>query len=114
MRPKTLILDEPTAGQDLHSTTTFMERVLGGMESVYFITHDVDLALTAADRLVIVDGGAIAADASPSELAHRPALWSGSGLRETSLVRAVRDRLPEKGPIPHPFVLARKDNPHEH
>ncbi|MFI6496262.1 ABC transporter ATP-binding protein [Nonomuraea typhae] len=107
MRPKTLVLDEPTAGQDLRTTATFMERVLGGMESVYFITHDVDLALTSADRIVIVDGGRIVADAAPAELAHRPDLWTGSGLRETSLVRAIRDLLPEKGAIPHPFDLAR-------
>ncbi|MET9338281.1 ABC transporter ATP-binding protein [Nonomuraea sp. NPDC003804] len=107
MRPETLILDEPTAGQDLHTTTTFMERVLGGMRSVYFITHDVDLALTSADRIVIVDGGRIVADAPPAELAHREELWAESGLRATSLVRAVRDRLPGTGTIPHPFQLAR-------
>lgn len=111
MRPSTLILDEPTAGQDLRSTTTFMERVLGGLRSVYFITHDVDLALTSADRIVIVDGGRIVADAAPAELAHRERLWAGSGLRETSLVRAVRELLPEKGPIPHPFTLARLPRP---
>lgn len=115
MRPKTLILDEPTAGQDLHSTTTFMERVLDSLESVYFITHDVDLALTSADRIVIVDGGRIVADAPPAELAHRADLWAGSGLRETSLIRAVRARLPESEPIPHPFHLARlgRTTPHE-
>ncbi|MFE3449496.1 ABC transporter ATP-binding protein [Nonomuraea sp. NPDC059194] len=107
MRPETLILDEPTAGQDLHTTTTFMERVLGGLRSVYFITHDVDLAITSADRIVIVDGGRIVADASPAELAHREELWAASGLRATSLVRAVRDRLPGTGTIPHPFRLAR-------
>ncbi|MEU7897769.1 ABC transporter ATP-binding protein [Nonomuraea sp. NPDC049152] len=107
MRPETLILDEPTAGQDLHTTTTFMERVLGGLRSVYFITHDVDLAITSADRIVIVDGGRIVADASPAELAHREELWAESGLRATSLVRAVRDRLPGTGTIPHPFQLAR-------
>lgn len=107
MRPKTLILDEPTAGQDLHTTATFMERVLAALGSVYFITHDVDLALTSADRIVIVDGGRIVADASPAELAHQERVWAGSGLRETSLLRAIRDRLPERGPIPHPFHLAR-------
>ncbi|MEU4544647.1 ABC transporter ATP-binding protein [Nonomuraea dietziae] len=111
MRPETLILDEPTAGQDLHTTTTFMERVLGGLRSVYFITHDVDLAITSADRIVIVDGGRIVADASPSELAHREQLWADSGLRATSLVRAVRDRLQGAGTVPHPFELARLTHP---
>lgn len=109
MRPRTLILDEPTAGQDLRTTTEFMAQVLAtpGLESVYFITHDVDLALTTADRVVLVDGGRVIADTSPAELAHRTELWRRSAIRETSLVRAVRERLPEAGPIPHPFALAR-------
>jgi energy-coupling factor transport system ATP-binding protein len=111
MRPGTLILDEPTAGQDLRSTTKFMEQVLGGTDSVYFITHDVDLALTSADRVVVVDRGRIVADASPAELAHDEMLWAAAGLRETSLLRAIRDRLPEKGKVPHPFLLARKETP---
>ncbi|MFE0150632.1 ABC transporter ATP-binding protein [Nonomuraea sp. NPDC059007] len=117
MRPRTLVLDEPTAGQDLRTTTTFMDRVLDGVQSVYFITHDVDLALTRADRIVIVDGGRVVADAAPAELAHDERLWTGSGLRETSLVRAVRDLLPgkgamAKGAIPHPFELARSGRTH--
>ncbi|WP_433246293.1 ABC transporter ATP-binding protein [Streptosporangium sp. CA-135522] len=112
MRPRTLILDEPTAGQDLHATTRFMASVLEAAESVYFITHDVDLALTSADRIVLVDGGRVVADASPVELACDADVWSRAGLRETSLVRAIRDHLSGAGGIPHPFDLARRLIPH--
>ncbi|MEV6983347.1 ABC transporter ATP-binding protein [Sphaerisporangium sp. NPDC051017] len=110
MRPRTLILDEPTAGQDLRTTTAFLGHALAAesVESVYFITHDVDLALTYADRVVVVDGGRVVADASPAELARDESVWSGAGLRATSLVRAVRDHPPAPaGSIPHPFDLAR-------
>jgi energy-coupling factor transport system ATP-binding protein len=109
MRPKTLILDEPTAGQDLRTTTEFMGHVLAArsVESVYFITHDVDLALTSADRVVVIDGGRVSADLSPAALTRRADVWSRSGLRETSLVRAIRERLPDADVIPHPFDLAR-------
>jgi energy-coupling factor transport system ATP-binding protein len=109
MRPRTLILDEPTAGQDLHTTTEFMGHVLtaGSVESVYFITHDVDLALTCADRIVVVGEGRIAADASPAEMTRRADVWTRSGLRETGLVRAIRERVPAADVIPHPFDLAR-------
>ena len=113
MRPRTLILDEPTAGQDLRTTTEFMRHALAALsvESVYFITHDVDLALTFADRIVVVDGGGIAADASPAEIAKDGDVWSRAGLAATSLVRAVHDHVPVAGPIPHPFDLARRISP---
>ncbi|MEO3812688.1 ABC transporter ATP-binding protein [Sphaerisporangium sp. B11E5] len=109
MRPRTLVLDEPTAGQDLRTTTEFMGHALatGGVESVYFITHDVDLALTYADRVVVVDGGRVVADAAPAALARAADVWSGAGLRATSLVRAVREHLPGAEDLPHPFDLAR-------
>ncbi|GII83618.1 energy-coupling factor ABC transporter ATP-binding protein [Sphaerisporangium siamense] len=114
MRPRTLILDEPTAGQDLHTTTAFMGHALaaGGVESVYFITHDVDLALTYADRVVVVDDGRVVADGSPADLARAEDVWAGAGLRATGLVRALREHLPGlpasgAAPIPHPFDLAR-------
>ncbi|WP_424530300.1 ABC transporter ATP-binding protein [Sphaerisporangium viridialbum] len=109
MRPRTLILDEPTAGQDLHTTTAFIGHALAAetVESVYFITHDVDLALTYADRVVVVDEGRVVADASPAELARAEGVWSRAGLQATSLVRAVREHLPDASSIPHPFDLAR-------
>jgi energy-coupling factor transport system ATP-binding protein len=109
MRPRTLVLDEPTAGQDLRTTTEFMGHALaaGSVESLYFITHDVDLALTYADRVIVVDDGHVVADASPAALARAADVWSGAGLRATSLVRAIRDHLPEAVALPHPFDLAR-------
>ncbi|WP_051865406.1 ABC transporter ATP-binding protein [Streptosporangium roseum] len=107
MRPRTLILDEPTAGQDLHATTRFMAQVMAASESVYFITHDVDLALTSADRIIVVDGGRVVADAPAAELARDADVWSRAGLRQTSLVRAIRDHVHGAGGIPHPFDLAR-------
>ncbi|RCG30653.1 ABC transporter ATP-binding protein [Sphaerisporangium album] len=130
MRPRTLILDEPTAGQDLRTTTAFLGHALAAesVESVYFITHDVDLALTYADRVVVVDKGRVVADASPAELARDESVWSKAGLRATSLVRAVRDHLPPAPPgaseplrpspgrgagsVPHPFDLARALSSH--
>ncbi|GII76330.1 hypothetical protein Sru01_13120 [Sphaerisporangium rufum] len=110
MRPRTLILDEPTAGQDLGTTTELIGHALAadGVESVYFITHDVDLALTRADRVIVIDGGRVVADATPAALARDAAVWSRPGMRATGLVRAARDHLPPSGPVPHAFELARR------
>jgi len=117
LEPGTLILDEPTAGQDLRSSTHFLDAVWGirSIDSVYFITHDVDMALSRADRIVVVDAGGIVADATPGEIVADRALWHAPGedagpravLRETDYVRAARAHAPSSGPLPGAIRLAR-------
>src|SRR5206468_7260680 len=67
LEPRTLVLDEPSAGQDHRSATAFMKEVarIEGLESVYFVTHDADLALTHADRVLLMRDGRIVADGTP-------------------------------------------------
>jgi len=85
-----LVLDEPSAGQDYRSATAFMREVerIAGLESVYFVTHDVDLALTHADRILLLRDGRIAADGAPSEVIANRERWRACNLRETSLMEA--------------------------
>ena len=52
-------MDEPTAGQDYANYMAFMDAILQmqGFEAVLFITHDVDLAIIYANRVILmVDG----------------------------------------------------------
>jgi energy-coupling factor transport system ATP-binding protein len=90
LQPATLILDEPSAGQDHQTAEGFMEEVLAipGLESVYFITHDVDLALTHADRILLFRDGRIVADGPPSEVIVDEARWNACNLTATSLMQA--------------------------
>jgi energy-coupling factor transport system ATP-binding protein len=90
LQPKTLILDEPSAGQDHQTAEGFMQEVLAipGLESVYFITHDVDLALTHADRILLFRDGRIVADGPPKEVIVDEARWRACNLTATSLMRA--------------------------
>ncbi|MEV0109319.1 ATP-binding cassette domain-containing protein [Nocardia sp. NPDC050799] len=117
LRPRTLILDEPTAGQDLRSAARFLDAIstLPSVDSIYLITHDVDLALWRSDRLLVVAGGRILADGTPYDIVHDPSLWhSGSPatdravLRETDYVRAARSSRSAPGSIPPPNILARE------
>ncbi|WP_063058549.1 ABC transporter ATP-binding protein [Nocardia sienata] len=117
LRPRTLILDEPTAGQDLRSAARFLDAIstLPDVDSIYLITHDIDLALWRSDRLLVVAGGRILADGTPYEIVHDTSLWhSGSPateravLRETDYVRAARSSRSAPGPIPPPNILARE------
>jgi energy-coupling factor transport system ATP-binding protein len=90
LEPATLILDEPSAGQDHQTAEAFMREVLAipGLESVYFITHDVDLALTHADRILLFRDGRIVADGPPKEVIVDEARWGACNLTPTSLMQA--------------------------
>ena len=58
------------------------------LESIYLVTHDVDLALAHADRILLFRGGEIVADGSPSAVIEDEDRWISCNLRVTSLMRA--------------------------
>jgi len=90
LRPRTLILDEPSAGQDHRTAEAFMAAVaaIPGLEGVYFVTHDVDLALTHADRILVLRDGRIIADGPPATVVEDAERWRASNLHRTSLIAA--------------------------
>lgn len=66
-----LLLDEPTAALDLRHQQHVMDiarniALEGG--SVIAVVHDLNLAASSADRIVLLDRGTIAADGSPWEV----------------------------------------------
>ena len=90
LHPVTLLLDEPNAGQDHRTATRFMAEVaaIPQLESLYFVTHDVDLALTHADRILLLRDGRVVADGPPARVIEDEDRWIGCNLRPTSLMRA--------------------------
>ena len=62
MKPKVLIVDEPTTGLDAQGAMRVME-ILHNLHStgtaIVFITHDMALAAQYAQRLVVMEGGKI-------------------------------------------------------
>ena len=90
LEPRTLVLDEPSAGQDYRSASAFMREVerIDGLESVYFVTHDADLALIHADRILLMREGRIVADGTPLEVIAERDRWTACNLRYTSLMEA--------------------------
>jgi energy-coupling factor transport system ATP-binding protein len=90
LQPPTLILDEPSAGQDHRTSGAFMREVLAipGLESLYLVTHDVDLALTHADRILLFREGEVVADGPPTAVIRDEGRWIACNLRPTSLLKA--------------------------
>ena len=89
-RPELLFLDEPTAGFDPEARREFHDLVhrLTDREqaTVLLTTHDLDEAEKLADRILILAGGRIIADGSPTSWrramsAQAEVRWSRDGQR---------------------------------
>jgi energy-coupling factor transport system ATP-binding protein len=70
MRSPILVMDEPTAGQDYKNYMHFMDSIvqMPGFSAVVFITHDVDLAVIYANRVLLMAGGRLVADGRPADV----------------------------------------------
>ena len=70
MRSRILVMDEPTAGQDYQNYMNFMDAILQmrGFEAILFITHDVDLAVIYANRILMISDGRLVADGKPQDV----------------------------------------------
>jgi len=88
MRSRILVMDEPTAGQDYQNYMNFMDSILQlpGFEAVLFITHDVDLAVIFANRVLIVNDGRLIADGKPQDVLHDFDRLKANRLIPTSLL----------------------------
>lgn len=83
MQSRILVMDEPSAGQDYRNYIEFMDAILRlpNFDAVLFITHDIDLAVIYANRVVMVNHGQIVGDGEPGEV-----LENFDYLRENRLV----------------------------
>lgn len=92
--PRALLLDEPATFLDLsHQTALFrlLRRLAGEGMLVAAVTHDLNLALTYADRALLLERGMLLADGAPAEVFDtarvrevfgvEAAAWRGSGGR---------------------------------
>jgi len=70
-RPQVAFLDEPASGVDPQGRRAIREVVAGLRDdgvTVVLTTHDLDVAETLADHVIILDRGAVVAAGSPDEL----------------------------------------------
>jgi len=99
MRSKILVMDEPTAGQDYWNYMAFMDSILQmpGFEAILFITHDLDLAICYASRVILMHDGQIAGDGPPAQVLTDLELIERCRLVPTSLLAANLEYLPRTG-----------------
>jgi energy-coupling factor transport system ATP-binding protein len=106
MQSKIIIMDEPTAGQDYANYTHFMDAmcrpsadgsqslVAANFAATLFITHDLDLAVTYANRVLLCGDKHIVADGRPEDVLKDFDLLRRYRVRPTSLLRLNLSLLP--------------------
>jgi energy-coupling factor transport system ATP-binding protein len=109
MRSRILVMDEPTAGQDYGNYMAFMDSILQtpGFSAILFITHDLDLAICYANRVILMNEGQIAGDGPPSGVLADFHLLRQCRLVPTSLLKANLEYLPRTGRFMSAEALAR-------
>jgi branched-chain amino acid transport system ATP-binding protein len=74
MRPKLLLLDEPTAGMGAEETAKMVELIasLKGSLTIILIEHDMDAVFSLSDRIAVLVYGKVLACATPKEVRLNP------------------------------------------
>ncbi len=111
--PKLLIADEPTTALDVTIQTQILS-LLKEIQadtglSILFITHDLGVAATLADRVVVMYAGRIIEDAAAKQLFERPAHPYTRGLLDSMMssevapgarLRALAGTVPDLSQMP--------------
>ena len=108
MQSRILVMDEPTAGQDYQNYMNFMNSILQlpSFEAILFITHDVDLAVIYANRVLMVNDGRLVADGKPEDVLRDFDRLKANRLVPTSLLALNLQRLRMTGRFMRAEALA--------
>ncbi len=95
MRPRVLVVDEPTGDLD-PSNARKMERLLRSLKedlgmSVVVALHDMNMAARLADRICVVKNGGIIAEGDPGDVLYNEALIESAGLELPAVCRIFKD-----------------------
>ncbi|MFV0286615.1 MAG: ATP-binding cassette domain-containing protein, partial [Demequina sp.] len=95
MTPSLLLADEPTASLDVasrDSVIAMLDELSGAIAAAVVATHDMHLVAEWATRVIVLGGGGVLADVTPSELFASDALLKGAHVvppQITALGRAL-------------------------
>lgn len=77
LRPRVLLLDEPTAGMNESETAEMLEILralkLAG-QTIVLIEHKLELVMQLSDRVLVMDDGRPIAQGQPAQVRHEPAV----------------------------------------
>jgi branched-chain amino acid transport system ATP-binding protein len=74
LKPRLLLLDEPTSGVSTAEKISLMDTIVGVLRAeritALFVEHDMDVVERYADRVLVWDSGRVAAEGPPHEVLH--------------------------------------------
>jgi branched-chain amino acid transport system ATP-binding protein len=77
LRPRLLLLDEPTAGMN-PTETTEMQTIIAGLKAegmtILMIEHKLEMVMQLSDRILVMDHGARIAEGPPRAIRNDPAV----------------------------------------
>lgn len=103
MRPPIIILDEPSTGQDHHTTQIInglMRRMREQGTTVVCVSHDMPLLADVVERVIVMKSTRIIADATPREVFADKELMARTNLQAPQATEiALRTVVPLGGPV---------------
>jgi branched-chain amino acid transport system ATP-binding protein len=76
LRPKILMLDEPTAGMSRGEAERIAALIKGltRQATILLVEHDIDIVLGISDAITVIDQGRVIATGSPAEITDNPSV----------------------------------------
>lgn len=95
MKPRTLILDEPTAGLDPKGRDEILGRIASLRQelglTVILVSHHMEEVAPLADRLIVLDRGRVLLSGPPREVFAQADLLRSVGLDVPAMTRLIHD-----------------------
>lgn len=93
MKPKVLILDEPTAGLDPQGAKKMMalfQAIHQSGTTIILVTHDMDAVLEYTNHCIVMDHAKVIAEGHPSAIFANLSLLSSTGLQLPKVFEVVQ------------------------
>lgn len=94
LKPKYLILDEPTAGLDPIAKRNLLQEIFGGVKksgvTIILVSHNMEDIARLANRVVVLAQGKILFIGTPRELFAREDILSRAGLEPPPITQLLR------------------------